>query len=97
MHPSLASFPSREFYEDRLKSGVQEKDRPFQSQLPFPHAPTPACYVDSSEYLEHGAEHSRSGSWANESEATMVCEIVRYLTLCCGLSEAVESGGGAKR
>ena len=46
MHPSIASFPSAIFYENRLKTGIVRQDRP----LPIPAG---VCFYDTTPQKAH--------------------------------------------
>lgn len=47
MHPALAAFPSKQFYDGQLLSGVSAADRPPVPGLPWPNpAHGPFMFVD---------------------------------------------------
>ncbi|XP_057317089.1 uncharacterized protein LOC130662285 [Hydractinia symbiolongicarpus] len=71
MHPSIAEYPSKTFYDTKLKSGVSEKDR----LPPWQFTREPMIFIDVK-----GVEKSRGTSFYNEEEAEQVRHIVTYLT-----------------
>lgn len=75
MHPTLAEFPSRMFYQGQLKSAPSLKLRqlilPWQSEG-F-HVP-PLLFIDIASH-----EQRVGTSWKNNSEADVVVQVVQYL------------------
>lgn len=66
MHPSLAEFPSKVFYDNKLKSGLKAEDRFIQNNfLKWPNENVPLLYWDQ----ESQEEYYHSGiSYYNRSE-----------------------------
>ncbi len=46
MHPALAEFPSRRFYQSRLRSAVSAAERPPPRGVRWPNATCAAAFVD---------------------------------------------------
>lgn len=68
MHPTIAKFPSRHFYDGKLKNGVLEQDR-----KPFWSDPTsPVVFMDV-----NGRETKVGTSFANDGEVDTVKNIVK--------------------
>ncbi len=78
MHPGLAEWPSREFYDGRLMAGVAAEDRGLlPSEFQWPNANIPVAFVP----VPRGAEAVQEGSSSkyNNEEAKAVAGIVRAL------------------
>ena len=84
MHPSLAEFSSRRFYDGRLKSAVSPADRPLPKGLRWPNPQCPLAFV-SVQGPEQRAAAEAGGvdatavggtSLSNPSEAAAVAQIL---------------------
>lgn len=79
MHPAISEFPRNEFYDDKLKDGITEKDRQLK-KVKFPVF-----------YYDHQGVHARESklfsiygedfgySWINKAEVGYVVELVEML------------------
>ncbi|CAM9312661.1 unnamed protein product, partial [Sphacelaria rigidula] len=74
MHPGLAEFPSQEFYDGKLMSGVQAEDR-IPPDFPWPDRTRPLCFIDVRETTERRA----GTSFANDGEVRAVVLVIRLL------------------
>lgn len=74
MHPELANFPSEEFYEGRLKTGITVESRP-PPLFPWPEKGKPLCFID----VPHGREEKLGTSFCNKQEITVVQKVVDEL------------------
>jgi superfamily I DNA and/or RNA helicase len=75
MHPALASFPSKEFYQGRLGNGVSEEDRK-PPQFPWPDKSRPLCFLDV-----RGGEQRLGTSFTNPLQIAAVKEVIHCLCL----------------
>jgi len=77
MHPALAEWPSRMFYDNRLVSQPLPSDRPAPKGLNWPNSEKPVLFVD----CVNGREETRAEgiSWQNRQEALVVVKIVQQL------------------
>lgn len=48
MHPKIAEFPSRAFYQGKVKSQVDPALRPIPEGFPWPRRDVPVCFIDVS-------------------------------------------------
>ncbi|KAI0051209.1 RdRP-domain-containing protein [Auriscalpium vulgare] len=87
----LARFPSSEFYEDRLRTGVVNVEallqRLLSSQFPWPQqegSVLPAVFIACAEEEDYGGM-----SKSNEGQARLVKHIVRLLTTARATGEAL--------
>ena len=48
MHPKIAEFPSRAFYQGKVKSRVEPSVRPVPEGFPWPRRDVPVCFIDVS-------------------------------------------------
>merc|ERR1719440_2197735 len=71
-HPMIAEFSSRFFYQGRIKSGVEAKDRPQCRGLPWPMRNCPIAFVDV-----HSDESEEGDSKFNPGEADVVMKMVQ--------------------
>jgi regulator of nonsense transcripts 1 len=78
MHPIIAAFPSRAFYDDLLRNGCGAAERIPCGHLPWPRegrAPIMFVHVNDAE----AARPANGTSWMNEAEARVAIEHVRKL------------------
>ena len=73
MHPSIALFPSRQFYDGRLKSGVSEEQRKAPAGFNWPNSNIPVVFLTTPNSAE---EMCKASSKQNDFEARQVCEVV---------------------
>ena len=76
MHPKLAEFPSKKFYEGRLSTAQSrfEQNTVFQVDIPILESDKPVTFVTVSE------RESRYGtSYCNQAEAEAVVKVIHYL------------------
>eukprot|EP00929_Paragymnodinium_shiwhaense_P020571 TRINITY_DN13670_c0_g1_i1.p1 TRINITY_DN13670_c0_g1~~TRINITY_DN13670_c0_g1_i1.p1 ORF type:complete len:1253 (-),score=306.35 TRINITY_DN13670_c0_g1_i1:91-3849(-) len=71
-HPVIAEFSARTFYANRLKSGVEAKDRKPPRGLPWPRDGAPIAFVD----VQH-EEATEGDSKFNPGEAELVARMVQ--------------------
>lgn len=85
MHPQIAKFPSREFYDKKLENGTVDEaglpgarwEPPTSSFLPF--NPSTGRWP-SAIFLDHVALEARRGrSIENPTEADIICHIIEDL------------------
>jgi superfamily I DNA and/or RNA helicase len=78
MHPRLAEFPSKEFYDNEVVDGVSAADRPSLAGFPWPESNNgevwPIAFVPSP-----GFEEKRGMSFCNTGEANAIVAILRSL------------------
>jgi len=76
MHPAISEFPSKRFYEGKIKNGIQADDRPPATGFLWPDWDNPVAFVPVR------GEESAAGdgeSKANRDEAALAVEIVRNI------------------
>ena len=71
MHPTIAEFPARHFYRNKLLSGVAAPERPSPPGFQWPDPQRPVCFVPVS-----GPERSYEHSLYNENE-------IKSVRMCC--------------
>jgi len=71
-HPVIAEFSSRTFYANRLKNGVEARDRKPPRGLPWPRPDCPIAFVE----VRH-EEQTEGDSKFNPGEAEVVSNIVQ--------------------
>ena len=76
MHPKLAEFPSAYFYENKLLTGIDAKDRIIPKGFDWPTKNFPICFVQTANATE---SVTKSMSLVNEREAVIVSDIVNKL------------------
>ena len=76
MHPSIGLFPSTQFYDGRLRSGLSEEERKAPSGFNWPNKNMPIAFLSTPNSAE---EMSKASSKQNDFEARQVCEVVRDL------------------
>lgn len=76
MHPFIASFPSNQFYDGRLQSGVSEEERSAPAGFLWPNKHIPVAFLTTPNMA---LESSKVSSKSNDFEARQVCEVVRDL------------------
>eukprot|EP00873_Tetraselmis_striata_P027611 jgi/Tetstr1/447875/TSEL_035184.t1 len=84
MHPGLACFPAKAFYQGLLKTGVKPGDRPPPAGFPWPSPHVPIAFAA----CDTGWEERSGSSYTNSAEAGVVMQIVQ------GLLAAGELGPG---
>jgi superfamily I DNA and/or RNA helicase len=83
MHPSICEFSSREFYESRLKTGVEPRSRPlFASHFPWPtkQSPNDTDYERMILIECAGKELLGQKSKGNEFQARLCAHVCKLLT-----------------
>jgi len=79
MHPKLAEFPSRYFYENKLMNGVNEEDRPLPLGFQWPNPKSgPVAFINVEGREEMGREEG-GRSRRNPLEAQRVLKIIQGL------------------
>jgi hypothetical protein len=91
MHPSLSAFPSRHFYDAKLRDGVSAAQRPAPA-FPFPAAAHPVAFLD----VERGREEVTSGGWAGGCLSDPLGVHAWFLAACfvCMVSARLVQLGG---
>ncbi|KCV70861.1 hypothetical protein, variant 1 [Fonticula alba] len=77
MHPSMAAFPAKVFYQGTLENGVTAEQRtPAEVEFPWPDPKTPMMF-----WKNHGREKPdhRDTSYYNPSEASRVLQVLNRL------------------
>lgn len=76
MHPSIADFPAKKFYDEGLHSHVQTKGRRQMRGFRWPNESCRVCFVDCGRgFIEGG----RGQSWSNEAEAEALMKVLSRL------------------
>lgn len=78
MHPIIARFSSEKFYNNKLKDGVESKDRPTPSGFPWPSKEAPLSFVNIK-----GKEVKEKESICNLEEGNQVKNILKKLIEVC--------------
>lgn len=75
MHPALIDFPSKIFYNNILKTGIQPEQRPTPKEINFINKQIPLMFVDVDESCEviHGS------NIYNRREVELVCQTIQTL------------------
>ena len=77
MHPSIADFPSKEFYHSKLFNGISEQDRDNRKIAAFPWPTSkPLCFIDTAGKEEVGPNGT---SYLNRFEAEEVVRVLKKL------------------
>lgn len=76
MHPSIASFPSGQFYDGKLNNGVSDDERTAPRGFNWPNRNKPVAFLKMPDFAQ---ENSKASSKLNDFEARQVCEVVRDL------------------
>jgi superfamily I DNA and/or RNA helicase len=71
MHPLIAEFPSREFYQGELLTGITKEDRPIIQGFNWPQLNIPVCFMN----VENSHESFYAKSYYNLTE----CEVIRKI------------------
>ncbi|KAG8935227.1 hypothetical protein FRC01_005483 [Tulasnella sp. 417] len=91
MHPDIAAFPAKEFYDGMLRDGVVDSKGQVHKRLSPPASKhlravasekprTENGDVPSMVFIHHsGAENKRDKSRVNETEANIVCDLIEDL------------------
>ena len=87
MHPAIAEFPSREFYNRKLRTAVTVEERPVPAGFPWPRPEIPIAFT-SVEGTERREATDDGASISNELEADAIVRAVHTLL------EAGESPSG---
>jgi len=74
MHPAIAAYPSKAFYDGRIRTGIESKHRqpPKGFQWPSTEFPIAFCHVP-------GTEEKRGNSYVNLAEVSRVESVLRAL------------------
>lgn len=75
MHPAIAEFPAREFYEQQLKNGVSEQERRDPQGFCWPKAGRPLAFVE----MANDARETGGRSKSNKKEVMVVKRIIKDL------------------
>ena len=76
MHPSIALFPSGQFYDGKLTNGVSEDARRAPTGLNWPNKNKPVAFLKTP---DSALENSRASSKLNDFEARQVYQVIRDL------------------
>lgn len=76
MHPFIALFPSRQFYDGKLINGVAESERKAPTGFVWPNEKKPVALLNTPQCA---MENSRGSSKSNDFEAELVCGVVSDL------------------
>lgn len=71
MHPLIAEFPSREFYEGQLLTGIKSEDRPIIKGFNWPNLNIPVCFMN----VQNSHESFIGKSYYNLTE----CEVIKKI------------------
>lgn len=72
MHPAIATFPSAQFYDGRLRSGVGGQDRPPVKGVSWPEPGVPVCFIPVT-----SEEAYEGNSYTNMAEAKCVQQVLQ--------------------
>lgn len=76
MHPVLSEFSNHAFYEDKLRDGISEANRPVLEKLGYPNKKAPLCFW----HVVGEEAVGRTGtSYMNMTEGKCVIELVQHL------------------
>lgn len=75
MHPSLIDFPSKEFYNNLLLSGVTSEQRPTPNQIHFINKQIPLMFID----VDQGYETIHGSNIYNKYEIDFVIQTIQIL------------------
>ena len=74
MHPAIASYPSKAFYDGRIHTGIKSKHRQPPKGFQWPSTEFPIAFCDV-----HGTEEKRGNSYVNLAEVVRVESVLRAL------------------
>ncbi|GAM26573.1 hypothetical protein SAMD00019534_097480 [Acytostelium subglobosum LB1] len=74
MHSRIAEFPSLCFYENKLRNGIDDDDRPIPKGIGWPVQDWPVAFVHI-----NGKEKIQNYSYSNKKEANKVVELLKCL------------------
>jgi len=72
MHPAIAAYPSKQFYQGWLKSGVPGSLRPPPKGIQWPIPQAPLAFLPV-----HGVEAAEGNSYTNYAEVQAITELLR--------------------
>lgn len=73
MHPSIALFPSCQFYDGKLTNGVSEDKRRAPTGFDWPNKNKPVVFLKTPDRAQ---ENSKASSKLNDFEATQVYQVI---------------------
>jgi superfamily I DNA and/or RNA helicase len=73
MHPGISHFPSKHFYDSKLKDGVTAEQRIAPLGFCFPNKNIPIAFIQMK-----GKEEDSNSSKYNRDEALMLLKVMRY-------------------
>lgn len=76
MHPILSAFSNHVFYNDKLKDGVSERNRPINPRICYPNRKVPMCFYH---IVGNETVGGNGSSYMNMTEGKAVIEITLSL------------------
>ena len=76
MHPKIAEFPSKTFYDGKLLNGISERDRTLPP-LPWPNPKVPCMFIHVSSQEMVSVHNSKS----NPKEVEVLIDVLRNLQI----------------
>jgi len=76
MHPGICDFPSKKFYNGRLKTGIDKRARPLVEGIQWLSPLFPVLFVDSADDGERQDKRRESKSYYNPDEAQTVVDML---------------------
>lgn len=76
MHPILSAFSNHLFYNDKLKDGVKEKNRPINPRICYPNGDAPLCFYH---VVGNETVGGNGSSYMNMTEGKAVIELTLSL------------------
>jgi len=77
MHPLISEFPNQKFYDGGIKDGIQAEDREMIFGFNWPVDNSPVAFVP----LSNSQESKTRMSFMNQSEARVVCDVLKQILL----------------
>jgi regulator of nonsense transcripts 1 len=76
MHPGICDFPSKKFYNGRLKTGIDKRARPLVEGIQWLSPLFPVLFVDSADDGERQDKRREAKSYYNPDEAQIVVDML---------------------
>lgn len=95
MHPAICDFPSKKFYNGRLKTGIDRRARPMVDGIQWLSPLFPVLFVDSADDGERQDKRRESKSYYNPDEAQIVVDMLMQVFQegSCRRSRSADTAG----